>query len=151
MRTITARAENEWAVTAADLEEAIRKDVAEGLVPFFVCATIGTTSSCAVDPIPDIAKVASSHKAWCHVDAAYAGSAGILPEMSHHFEGLQNVDSYNFNPHKWLLTNFDCCAMWVADQAAVRQALSLTPIFLEVSRATLVASFKLFQPFFCII
>jgi aromatic-L-amino-acid decarboxylase len=66
-----------------------------------------------------------------HVDAAYAGSAALLPEQQHHFAGLAAVDSYSFNPHKWLLVNFDCCAMWVADQAPLKRALSLTPVFLQ--------------------
>jgi glutamate/tyrosine decarboxylase-like PLP-dependent enzyme len=65
------------------------------------------------------------------VDAAYAGSAALLPEQQQHFSGLAAVDSYSFNPHKWLLTNFDCCAMWVADQAPLKRALSLTPVYLQ--------------------
>ena len=68
---------------------------------------------------------------WLHVDAAYAGSAAVVPEQRHHFAGLQLVDSYSFNPHKWLLVNFDCCAMWVADTAPLKAALSLTPVFLQ--------------------
>jgi hypothetical protein len=73
----------------------------------------------------------SRHNVWSHVDAAYAGSAAVLPEQQHFFGGLQHVDSYSFNPHKWMLVNFDCCAMWVADQAPLKAALSLTPVFLQ--------------------
>lgn len=70
---------------------------------------------------------------WVHVDAAYAGSAALLPEQRVlHFHGLEGVDSYSFNPHKWLLTTFDCCALWVADSGPLKQALSLTPVFLRV-------------------
>jgi glutamate/tyrosine decarboxylase-like PLP-dependent enzyme len=68
-----------------------------------------------------------------HVDAAYAGSAALLPEQRlAHFGGLDRVDSYSFNPHKWLLTTFDCCALWVADSGPLKEALSLTPVFLQV-------------------
>ncbi len=71
--------------------------------------------------------------AWVHVDAAYAGAAALLPEQRHHFlPGLQQVDSYSFNPHKWLLVSFDCCALWVRDAGPLKEALSLTPVFLQV-------------------
>ena len=66
-----------------------------------------------------------------HVDAAYAGSAAVLPSMRHWFAGVELVDSYSFNPHKWLLTNFDCAALWVADSTPLKAALSLTPAFLQ--------------------
>jgi hypothetical protein len=133
-RTLPTRAEDGWALRAADLEAAMSADAAAGLIPCFLVATIGTTSSCAVDEVGPLAAVASAHGAWTHVDAAYAGATAILPEQrQQHFQGLEAVDSYSFNPHKWLLTNFDCCALWAADLGPLREALSLsaTPAFLR--------------------
>jgi glutamate/tyrosine decarboxylase-like PLP-dependent enzyme len=132
-RTLPTRAEDGWALRAADLRAAMAADAAAGLIPCFLVATIGTTSSCAVDEVGPLAAVAGAFGAWTHVDAAYAGAASILPEQRPHFEGLEAVDSYSFNPHKWLLTNFDCCALWAADVGPLREALSLsaTPAFLR--------------------
>lgn len=117
------------------LEEAIVADKAEGLTPAAVVATIGTTSSTAVDPLPAIAEVAGAHGAWLHVDAAYAGTAAVLPEMRWTLEGLEGADSYVFNPHKWMLTNFDCSAFYVADRAHLIDTLSILPEYLK-NRAT---------------
>uniref|UniRef100_A0A7S0RGG5 Aromatic-L-amino-acid decarboxylase n=1 Tax=Chlamydomonas leiostraca TaxID=1034604 RepID=A0A7S0RGG5_9CHLO len=131
-RTVKARADNDWALAASDLAAAMEADVQAGLTPFFVMATIGTTSSCAVDPVADIAAVAGAHRAWVHVDGAYAGAAAVVPEVrARWFGGLEAVDSYSFNPHKWLLTNFDCCAMWAADAGPIKEAVSLTPVYLQ--------------------
>lgn len=113
------------------LEAAMTHDCAAGKVPFFVMATVGTTSSSAVDPVAAIAEVAAAHRAWVHVDAAYAGAAGVCPELRWVNDGLDKVDSYEFNPHKWLLTNFDCDAFWVADRSALIDALSILPEYLR--------------------
>jgi len=114
------------------LAAAIQEDVAAGYVPFFVVATVGTTSSAAVDPIGQIAAVAREHNAWCHVDAAYAGSAAVAPELRPIVnDGLDLVDSYSFNPHKWLLTNFDAAAFWVANSAALTNAMAIVPEYLK--------------------
>lgn len=118
------------------LAERIAADRAAGLVPAFVCATVGTTSSGAIDPLPAIGEVACEAGAWLHVDAAWAGSAAVCPEHRHILEGLEFADSYCFNPHKWLLVNFDCDAFWVADRAALIRALSILPEYL-VNEATL--------------
>ncbi len=117
------------------LEEAIIADKAEGLTPAAVVATIGTTSSTAIDPIPEVAEVASNHGLWLHVDAAYAGTAAVLPEMRWILDGLDGADSYVFNPHKWMLTNFDCSAFFVADRAHLIETLSIQPEYLR-NRAT---------------
>lgn len=120
-----------FAMRADVLAEAMAADVAAGLVPFFVVATVGTTSSTAIDPIADIAAISQQHGAWFHVDAAYAGSAAVAPELRFVNAGLDQVDSYSFNPHKWLLTNFDAAAFWVADQHALTSSLAIVPEYLK--------------------
>lgn len=135
VRALPATGATGWALQAADVEAAMRADEEAGLIPFFVCATVGTTSSCAVDDVGGIAAAARRRGAWLHVDAAYAGSFAVAPEFrSPHFDGLGGADSYQFNPHKTLLVTFDCCAFWTSDQAAMKDALSLTPVYLR-SRA----------------
>ena len=108
------------------LEAAIEADVADGLVPAIVTSAIGTTGTGAVDPIGAIGAIAEAHGLWHHVDAAWAGSAMVLPEQRVHQAGVERADSYTFNPHKWLFTNFDCNVLWVADRAPLGAALSDT-------------------------
>ena len=117
------------------LEAAIAADRAAGAVPAMVCATVGTTSSGAVDPLRAIGALCRREGIWLHVDAAHAGSATICPEHRGLIDGLEHADSYTFNPHKWLLTNFDCSCFWVADRAALIEALSVLPEYLR-NRAT---------------
>lgn len=114
-----------------ELEAAIIADRAEGLTPAAVVATIGTTSSTAIDPVAGIAEVCRAHGVWLHVDAAYAGTAAVLPEMRWILAGLEGADSYVFNPHKWMLTNFDCSAFYVADRADLIETLSILPEYLK--------------------
>ena len=113
------------------LEEAIEEDRAAGLVPAFVTATVGTTSTTAVDPVPAIAEVCRRYGIWLHVDAAYAGIAALLPEMRWINAGLDLADSYCTNPHKWMLTNFDCTAFYVADRAHLIETLTVLPEYLR--------------------
>lgn len=113
------------------LAEMIRADRAAGRTPFFVAATVGTTSTGAVDPLGPIGEVCAREGAWLHVDAAYAGAALVCPEHRHLIAGVHNADSFNFNPHKWLLTNFDCSALWVRARSALTGALSVTPEYLR--------------------
>ena len=117
------------------LECAIAADRAGGAVPVMVSATVGTTSSGAVDPVRTIGEVCRRESIWLHVDAAHAGSATICPEHRGLVDGVEHADSYTFNPHKWLLTNFDCNCFWVADRAALIDALSVLPEYLR-NRAT---------------
>jgi aromatic-L-amino-acid/L-tryptophan decarboxylase len=113
------------------LEQAIQKDRAAGLLPFFVCATVGTTSSNAVDPVPQIGRIARHHGLWLHVDAAMSGTAALCPEFRRMHDGLEYADSYCFNPHKWMFTNFDCDAFYVADRKPLVQTLSVLPEYLR--------------------
>jgi aromatic-L-amino-acid decarboxylase len=102
-----------------------------GLTPFFVCATVGTTSSNAMDPVGAIGEVCRRHNLWLHVDAAMSGTAMLCPEFRHLQSGVELADSYNFNPHKWMFTNFDCNCFWVADRKALIQTLSILPEYLR--------------------
>jgi len=119
------------AMSADALESAIQRDLDDGLRPTFVNSTVGTTATTAVDPIREVGRIARRHGLWHHVDAAYAGSAMICPEFRHHQEGLELVDSYLFNPHKWMFTNFDCTAFYVADRQPLLDALSILPPYLR--------------------
>ncbi len=120
-----------FALDPAALERAIQEDVASGLTPACVVASIGTTSSTAVDPVPVVAEICRRYGVWLHVDAAYAGSAAIVPELRGYFAGMDLADSVVLNPHKWLLTNFDCTAYYVRDRDALLSTFSLTPEYLR--------------------
>lgn len=117
------------------LQERIDQDRRDCFEPFFVSATLGTTSSNAFDPVPAIGAICRKEKLWLHVDAAMSGTAAICPEYRHLFAGLELADSYAFNPHKWMFVNFDCDCFYVADRAALIRALSILPEYLK-NRAT---------------
>ncbi|MGH9483988.1 MAG: pyridoxal-dependent decarboxylase [Terriglobales bacterium] len=123
--------DKDFAMDAAALEAQIAADEAAGLRPCFVAATIGTTSSNAMDPVPAIAHIARAHGLWLHVDAAMSGTAALCPEFRRWFAGLDAADSYNFNPHKWMFTTFDCSCLWVRERAALIAALSILPEYLR--------------------
>ena len=113
------------------LESAIRADLDAGLTPFFVSATIGTTSSNGIDPIRMIGEICRRHALWLHVDAAMAGTAALCPEFRWINDGVELADSYCFNPHKWMFTNFDCDCFWVADRVPLIKSLSILPEYLR--------------------
>jgi aromatic-L-amino-acid decarboxylase len=113
------------------LAEAVDADRAAGRVPCLVMATIGTTSSLAVDPVAAIAPIAEAAGMWLHIDAAMAGSAAVCPELRAQQAGLERADSYVFDPHKWLFTTFDCSCLFVADRSALVEALSIVPEYLR--------------------
>jgi len=117
---------------ASALGRMMGEDAAAGRRPFFVAATAGTTACGAFDPVPAIAAHAERHRAWLHVDAAWAGAAALCPELRGPVvAGAEHADSWGFNPHKWMLVNFDCHAFWVADRAALVRALSVLPEYLR--------------------
>jgi aromatic-L-amino-acid decarboxylase len=120
-----------FAMRSDALAKQIELDRNAGLTPCFVCATVGTTSSNAMDPIPQIGEVARRHNLWLHVDAAMSGTAMVCPEFRHLQNGVELADSYNFNPHKWMGANFDCSCFWVADRNALIQTLSILPEYLR--------------------
>ncbi len=119
------------AIDPAALAQALAADRAAGKVPCFIAATSGTTSSCAFDDLAAVGTLAREHDAWMHVDAAYAGSAWLCPEFRAPARGLEHADSFCFNPHKWLLTTFDCTAFYTADRSSLTAALSITPEYLR--------------------
>ena len=128
-------ADDDFAMQPEALAAAIEADLADGFTPACVTACVGGTGTGAMDPIRPIGKLCRQHGIWLHVDAAWAGSALILPEWRHLTDGLELADSFVFNPHKWLFTNFDCTAYFVADTAALERTLSLVPEYLR-SRET---------------
>jgi len=117
------------------LTDQVEQDLAAGLKPFFVCGTVGTTSSNAMDPLPEIGAISRRHGLWLHVDGAMCGTAALCPEFRFIHRGLELADSYCFNPHKWMFTGFDCDCFYVADRAALIRALTILPEYLR-NRAT---------------
>ena len=115
------------------LADAIVADRAAGLVPFFVCATAGTTSSLAFDPVTAIGEICARERLWLHVDAAMAGIAALCPELRWVNAGVETADSYCTNPHKWMGINFDCDLLYVADRAALVNTFSILPPFLRTA------------------
>ena len=113
------------------LQKAVDRDRASGLVPCAVVSAVGTTGTTAVDPVRGVADIAREEGLWHHVDAAYAGSAMVCPELRHLQDGVELADSYVFNPHKWMFTNFDCSAFWVADRQELVRTLSVLPPYLR--------------------
>lgn len=114
------------------LRRAIEADVADGLTPFFVSATLGTTGECAFDNIDEIGKVCKEFPTiWFNIDAAYAGSSFMLPEMKPFMKGVEYADSFGTNPNKFMLTNFDASALWVRDVKQLQLALAVNPLYLE--------------------
>jgi aromatic-L-amino-acid decarboxylase len=113
------------------LLQQIEADRQAGLTPCFVCATVGTTSSNAMDPVPEIGRICGENKIWLHVDAAMSGTAALCPEFRWIQDGVEFADSYCFNPHKWMFTNFDCSCFYIADRATLIRTLSVLPEYLR--------------------
>jgi tyrosine decarboxylase len=130
-RVIPTSAASGYGLTADAVRAAVDRDVASGLVPLYLCATVGTTGVGAVDPVRELGEEARRHGLWLHVDAAYAGSAAICPEFQGYLDGAELADSVSMNPHKWFLTNMDCCCLWVASPRALTSALSTDPEYLK--------------------
>lgn len=113
------------------LARQIESDIKAGHLPCFVCATVGTTSSNAIDPVAEIGRICQEHKLWLHVDSAMSGTAALCPEFRFINQGAEGADSYCFNPHKWMLTNFDCNCFYVADRKHLVKTLSVLPEYLR--------------------
>lgn len=123
--------ETNLTLSADALSHAIQEDKAKGLIPCCVVATVGTTSTTANDNLKAIGPICAEHNVFLHVDAAYSGSACICPEFRPLLDGIEYADSFNFNPHKWLLVNFDCSCHWIRDRQILIDALSITPEYLR--------------------
>jgi aromatic-L-amino-acid decarboxylase len=136
-----------FAMRPKDLAIKIQDDRRAGLLPFFVSATVGTTSSNAIDPLPQIGVICQEEDVWLHVDAAMSGTAALCPEFRFIHAGLELADSYAFNPHKWMFTNFDCDCFYVADRSALIRALSILPEYLrnQASEAGAVIDYRDWQ------
>jgi aromatic-L-amino-acid decarboxylase len=131
-----------FAMLPSKLEEAVVQDEKKGFKPTCVIATLGTTSSTAMDPLIPIGKICRQHKIWLHVDAAFAGTAAILPEKKEILKGTEYADSFVFNPHKWMFTNFDCSAYFVKDPGALVRTFEIHPEYLKTGLDAEVKNFR---------
>ena len=125
--------DDDFAMEADALQKQILKDIKAGFQPLCVVSAIGTTSTTAIDPISKITDICSKYNIWHHVDAAYAGTALVCPELRWMSEGSSGADSFVFNPHKWMFTNFDCTAYFVKDPVALVNTFSITPDYLKTN------------------
>ena len=133
--------DDEFRLRADALEAAIKEDLKTGWRPFCVVATVGTTSTTSVDPVPEVADVCQRYKLWLHVDAAYAGAAAILPEKRWSLAGCERADSIVMNPHKWLFVPLDCSAFYCRHPGVMKQAFSLVPEYLRTPEEDRVRNF----------
>jgi len=122
---------DDFSMDPVSLEKAINEDLNSGLIPCCVIATLGTTGTTAIDPLREIGEICSKYNLWLHVDAALAGTALILPEFRWMTDGIEYVDSFVFNPHKWMFTNFDCTAYFVKDAATLIRTFEILPEYLK--------------------
>lgn len=121
----------EFRMDVGELARAIEEDKQSGIIPFCVVATVGTTSTSSIDPVKEIVPIGEKHLMWLHVDAAYAGSAAIVPEFRHILDGCERADSVAVNPHKWLFTPFDLSVLYCRHMDLLRRAFSLVPEYLR--------------------
>jgi aromatic-L-amino-acid decarboxylase len=133
--------DNRFRMDSAALESAIHRDLDEGWRPFCVVATVGTTSTTSIDPVPQIAEICRKFQLWLHVDAAYAGSAAILPELRYILDGCESADSFVMNPHKWLFTPVDFSAFFCRRPEILKQAFSLVPEYLKTAEGSTVTNY----------
>jgi aromatic-L-amino-acid/L-tryptophan decarboxylase len=123
--------DKEFRMEVQALAAAIDEDKRAGFLPFCIVATVGTTSTSSIDPVPEIIPIAEKHAMWLHVDAAYAGSAAVVPELQHVLDGCHRADSLVMNPHKWLFTPFDLSVLYCRHMDLLRRAFSLVPEYLR--------------------
>jgi len=123
--------DQDFSLRGETLRKAIQEDREKGLVPFCVVGTLGTTNSCSFDNIQELGPICNQEGLWFHIDAAYSGSAFICPEFRPLLDGVEYADSFNFNPHKWMLVNFDCSTMWFNDSRKVVDAFNVDPLYLK--------------------
>ncbi len=130
----------EFRMDPGALADAIEEDKGNGYLPFCIVATVGTTSTSSIDPIPEIIPIGEKHAMWLHVDAAYAGSAAVVPELRHVLKGCERADSVAVNPHKWLFTPFDLSVLYCRHMDLLRRAFSLVPEYLRTPEQETVRS-----------
>lgn len=146
MKMRLLKSDSEGRLRGDTLKRAIEEDLAQGLIPCYVIATLGTTGTCAFDPLFELGPVCAEFDVWLHVDAAYAGAAFICPEYRELMKGVEYADSFDLNPHKWLLVNFDCSTMWVKNGYDLVNAFDVQRIYLaDVKSATKVPDYRHWQ------
>ncbi|XP_044620838.2 histidine decarboxylase isoform X2 [Equus asinus] len=123
--------DDNFSLRGAVLRKAIKEDKERGLVPVFVCATLGTTGVCAFDCLSELGPICASEGLWLHIDAAYAGTAFLCPEFRGFLKGIEYADSFTFNPSKWMMVHFDCTGFWVKDKYKLQQTFSVNPVYLR--------------------
>uniref|UniRef100_A0A8D2AV92 Histidine decarboxylase n=1 Tax=Sciurus vulgaris TaxID=55149 RepID=A0A8D2AV92_SCIVU len=123
--------DDDFSLRGEVLQKAIEEDKQQGLVPVFVCATLGTTGVCAFDCLSELGPVCAGEGLWLHIDAAYAGTAFLCPEFRGFLKGIEYADSFTFNPSKWMMVHFDCTGFWVKDKYKLQQTFSVNPIYLR--------------------
>ena len=134
--------DDRYALVPRALDDAIDRDRRRGYTPLCVIATLGTTGSTAIDPLRAIGEICRKHHVWLHVDAAFGGSALLLPEFRWMLDGIDLVDSFVFNPHKWLFTNFDCTAYFVRDVETLVKTFEILPEYLKTSESERVNNYR---------
>jgi len=134
--------DDQYAMKPESLEEAITRDMKEGFQPLAVVAAMGTTGSTAIDPLREIEEICKNHGIWLHVDAAYAGTGLVLPELRWMSEGIEMTDTFVFNPHKWMFTNFDCSAYFVRDTEALIRTFEILPEYLKTRQRERVSNYR---------
>lgn len=128
---VKIKSDSGFSLSISDLKAQLENDVQNGYKPCCIVGALGTTSSGAIDPLLEMGKLAEKYDAWFHIDAAYSGTAMMLPEFRKTIEGLELAHSFVFNPHKWMFTNFDCSAFFVRDKALLTKTFSLIPEYLQ--------------------
>jgi aromatic-L-amino-acid/L-tryptophan decarboxylase len=131
-----------YAMCPDALRKAVKNDVEAGMRPACVVAALGTTSSMAMDPVDAIADICREHDIWLHVDAAFAGTAAVDPAHRWFMKGVEHADSFVFNPHKWMLTNFDCSAYFVKDADRLVETFSIQPEYLKTAADSRVKNYR---------
>jgi len=134
--------DHQLAMDPDKLEAAILRDIKDGFLPTCVVAAVGTTGTVAMDPVTPIARICKKYGIWLHIDAAYAGSAMVLPEYRYLIAGIEDADSYVFNPHKWMFTNFDCSAYFVKDTETLIRTFEILPEYLKTRADSQVNNYR---------
>jgi len=147
LRKVKTTRAHAFALQPEALRATIQSDIKKGLIPLFFCTNVGTTLTSVVDPIAELNEVTKEYDMWVHIDAAYAGSICICPEFRLAINGVERVDSFSFNAHKWFLAGLDCCCVWVKDSSSLIKALSSDPEFLknEATESQQVVDYKDWQ------
>ncbi|XP_043530521.1 histidine decarboxylase [Chiloscyllium plagiosum] len=137
--------DEDWSLRGETLKQALEEDRRLGLVPFFVCATLGTTAVCAFDCLCELGPICASEGLWLHIDAAYAGSAFLCPEFRNFLTGIEYADSFVFNPSKWMMVHFDCTVFWVKDKWKLQETFSVNPVYLQHANSGATTDFMHWQ------